>query len=347
MRDDLIGWDIGGAHIKAARVDRNGVVKAAAQIPCALWRGLAQLTDALDAIIARIGSANSHAITMTGEMVDLFPDRHTGVVAIANVLHEFFAGGRLDFYCGGDSFVAYETVTEHAASIASANWRAPVQLLTEKIRDGIFIDIGSTTTDLIAIANGGAKIIGHDDFSRLASGELVYTGVVRTPLMALSQQIEFRGAAMPLIAELFATTADVYRLTDELPADADQHPSADGADKSMLASARRIARMIGCDMQAAPMEEWRKLAFAFRTLQQKKIEIALRKVEKSAGLVGGTIIVAAGVGQFLARDFAHRTGRAFRSFADFIDCSGVDRDAVANFAPAVAVALLGLRRCAV
>ena len=47
-------------------------------------------------------------------------------------------------------------------------------------------------------------------------GELVYIGVVRTPLMALVRRVPFPRVWNPLMAEYFATMADVYRLLGRL-----------------------------------------------------------------------------------------------------------------------------------
>ncbi|MGH6793855.1 MAG: hypothetical protein ACREDH_01290, partial [Methylocella sp.] len=38
---NIIGWDVGGAHLKAARVE-NGIITQAAQIACPLWLGLGE-----------------------------------------------------------------------------------------------------------------------------------------------------------------------------------------------------------------------------------------------------------------------------------------------------------------
>ena len=343
MPDDIIGWDIGGAHVKAARVAPNGAIRAVLQIPCALWRGLAELETAIECVISELGMATRHAVTMTGEMVDLFPNRQAGVAAIAATMHERFPTEDVSLYCGGSNFVAPDRARDEAHRIASANWRASVELIARKIDNGLFIDIGSTTTDLIAIKQHIPHIIGGDDFTRLSSGELVYTGVVRTPLMAFGEGVLFRGHAVPLMAEFFATMADVYRVLSELPTSADQHPSADGGEKTVIASARRMARMIGRDLESATMEEWREMALAFRAMQLQKIDAARRTVALRAGQDDAASIVGAGVGQFLIREIAAQLGREYRSFADLVPCEGVDGMAVANVAPAVAVALLALQ----
>ena len=42
----VIGWDVGGAHLKACLLV-GGRVRDVAQWPCALWQGLEQLDAAL------------------------------------------------------------------------------------------------------------------------------------------------------------------------------------------------------------------------------------------------------------------------------------------------------------
>ena len=80
QRRAVIGWDIGGAHVKAGLLQHGEVVDVA-QWACPLWQGMDQLATVLDAAAARwpgLGAAQ-HAVTMTGEMVDLFVNREDGV----------------------------------------------------------------------------------------------------------------------------------------------------------------------------------------------------------------------------------------------------------------------------
>lgn len=333
----MIGWDVGGAHLKAARVNAAGRVEAAIQVPCALWRGLDELDRALKVVIAQLGSSTSHAVTMTGEMVDLFPDRNTGVIEIARAMRQRFANDAMRFYCGRKRFVELDDVAVQAAAIASANWRATVEIVAEGIESGVFIDIGSTTTDIIGIENHLPQCKGIDDFSRLIVGELVYCGVVRTPLMALTDRVDFCGDAAPVIAEHFATTADVFRVLGELPDGVDQQPTADGAEKTVPASARRIARMIGRDGESADLEVWRDLARSFRVAQLAKIKGALDVVGR-----GHSKIIGAGIGEFLIRDIAKTRGWEYQSFAALLKLSDGLAQTSAQVAPAVAVALLAL-----
>ena len=74
----IIGWDVGGAHLKAARAE-NGVITSAVQIACPLWLGVAELDRAYHEAEAAIGRAPLNAITMTGELCDAFATREEGV----------------------------------------------------------------------------------------------------------------------------------------------------------------------------------------------------------------------------------------------------------------------------
>ena len=56
---------------------------------------------------------------------------------------------------------------------------------------------------------------GYTDYQRLISQEMVYTGIVRTAVMAVAQSAQDDGKEVGLMAEYFATMADVYRLTGE------------------------------------------------------------------------------------------------------------------------------------
>ena len=75
-------------------------------------------------------------------------------------------------------------------STSTTSWRRSSPLSARSPRfaptgSALLVDIGSTTTDLIPLRDGVAVPTGRTDTERLASGELVYTGVRRTPACAL------------------------------------------------------------------------------------------------------------------------------------------------------------------
>ena len=342
--EPLIGWDLGGAHLKAARLGAGGAVDRVFQVACPLWQGLDHLHAAIDAAISDLGPAPRHAITMTGEMADLFPSRDAGVLGLAAAMRRHLPGSALEFYAGERGFVAEAAVAAHTSAIASANWLASAALVAARQPAALLVDIGSTTTDIIAVAGGRVRAVGRDDYQRLVSGELVYSGVVRTAVMAVTDAVSFGGDRVPLMAEYFATMADAYRVLGELPDGADLHPTADGGPRDATASRRRLARMIGRDLDSATEAEWRALAAALRAAQLERImAAAVRQVDR-AGLPADAPVVAAGVGRFLLRDLALQLGRPWVDFGDLLPVSAAVRGRVADCAPAAAVAILAHAR---
>jgi probable H4MPT-linked C1 transfer pathway protein len=318
-------------------------VERVVQLPCALWRGLAELHSALDLALAELGAAELHAVTMTGEMVDLFPTRAQGVRALVAEMADRCGAGQLRFFDAGAGFCSAGEVADDPLRVASANWLAAATVAAAFEPDALFIDVGSTTTDLIPIRGGRVEARGRDDAARLVSGELVYTGVVRTPVMAMAEAVPFGGVRVPVMAEWFAAAADVYRLTGQLPQGADQHPTADGGEKSARASARRLARMIGRDAESEEPEQWRDLACWLAGAQTQRLRAAVERVLSDALLPPDAPLVAAGVGRFLAVELARALGRSVVEFGALLPVKPDLRDRVTDCAPAAAVAWLAAR----
>ncbi len=228
----------------------------------------------------------------------------------------------------------------HWQDIASANWHASATLAAALARDGLLVDVGTTTTDLIPLKDGKAVAIGLNDGERMTEGELIYGGVVRTPVMAVAQDAPFKGRMQGVAAERFATMADVYRITGELPGDADPFHAADQRGKTVTESAARLARMLGRDAEDAEFIAWKALAHYLARRQLDRIEAdALVLIERES-LGEDAPVIGAGCGRFVARNLAAKLGRPYRDFADLIDCAPEMADLAAVCAPAVAVALL-------
>lgn len=351
----IVGWDIGGAHVKAC-VTRGGAVVDVAQWACPLWQGLDRLDLALRQAQTRwpeMNSGSRHAVTMSGEMVDAFAHREDGVQRIADRLAQTLSGP-VRLHAGDRGWVAPADAARHWSQIASANWLATAQHAASVFGDGVLIDIGSTTTDLIAFASGHVVTASRSDHDRLASGELVYHGVVRTPLCALAPQVLFRGRAVNVMNEWFATTADVYRLTGEIDPAHDQQPPADGQDKDHPATLQRLARMIGLDARDASVDEWQALAHAWRHAQIDQIAASLERVlAAEPPIASAAAIVTAGCGAFLVADVAARVptlaGWTIRSYGADVACIATPGNRTADAetaawaqvcAPSVAVASL-------
>ncbi len=334
----IIGWDIGGAHLKAAAVV-DGRLVSARQQPCPLWQGMDRLRDAFAAIAPDLPPHGAHAVTMTGELVDLFGSRAEGVAKICACAAAAL-GGEIHVYAGRAGFVPPRRAEAHVEDIAAANWHATASLCARVLKDGVLIDIGSTTTDIIPFSGGAVRTRGYDDTARLLARELVYTAAVRTPVMAVARDALFGSDRIPLMAEFFATMADIYRLSGELPGDADQGATADGRGKSQEESAARLARMIGRNLDDAPMTAWIAMAQDLRRSQIETLAGAARTVIATAGLPPGAPVVAAGAGAFLAEAVAASIGRPALAIAGAVIGAGPLARQASVCAPAVAVALL-------
>lgn len=344
MRANTIGWDIGGAHVKAALVNADGCCVSVYQQPCPLWKGLDQLCNAVKMILADIPGAGAvHAITMTGELVDLFANRDAGVISIINTMRTLLPNAELLIYAGQEGFVESSKIAvKHYEAIASANWLASASWTAQKISNGLFVDIGSTTTDILLLGDSQVLAEGVSDYQRLLSQELIYTGIVRTAVMAVAQTTLDKGREIGLMAEYFATMADVYRLTGELDESHDQTDTADGAEKTVFASAKRLARMIGCDFSDEELPRWQQLAEDIRAQQFYKIQRACQRQLSRQTLAKNSPIIGAGVGRFLVRQLALVLGRPYRDFSELLSehAQIQTRMSAADCAPAAAVACL-------
>jgi probable H4MPT-linked C1 transfer pathway protein len=346
MKNAIMGWDIGGAHVKAALVC-DGAPRWAMQLPCPLWLGMGHLetaiVEALAAAKQQCGlTPEHHAVTMTGELVDLFASREQGVQGILDVMTSHLP--KLQVFAGNSGFVSPQEAAHRYAQVASANWLATASALQRLCKADecvLLIDIGSTTTDIIPLTHRGVHALGHDDFTRLAHDELLYTGCARTPLMALAQRLVFEEQTVNVMAEYFATMADVYRLTGELDEASDQHAAADNGAKTMVGSARRLARMIGRDRESASIGQWRGLAAQFAQLQRDLIIASLDRVLARVRVdhsFSQPHLVLTGSGAFIGEQVAWHMGFSHERLSKRLQISALaDAD---TCVPAIAVALL-------
>jgi probable H4MPT-linked C1 transfer pathway protein len=345
--DCILGWDIGGAHLKVALIDNDGNLRRVLQMPCPLWQGIDRLIAALDQVAGNLGVTTNdlHVVTMTGEMTDNFTSRNNGVQSIIDVIVDKFGELRVMIFAGSEGFLPPQDASQATAQIASANWLATASWLSAYMSRGLLVDIGSTTTDLIPFAQGSVIARGQTDQDRLRYEELVYTGIVRTPVMTLAKRVPIDGEWIGLMAEQFATSADVYRVLNKLPEDADQFPAADAGDKTSAASERRLARMVGMDVEQGNSEVWYDVASFLQECQIKTLMDACTQLLSRTELDHDVPLVGAGVGRFLAAILAERLGRQYLDFNSFFEAAATGDDRCpADCAPAVAVAALMQRK---
>lgn len=338
-----IGWDVGGAHVKAAVVNEKDEILGVFQEPAPLWRGMDRLDMAVNRIRRHLPESHClHVLTMTGELVDLFDGRDEGVEQIIQSMIDFLPESDLRIYAGTRGFVkASEVNSLDYQTIASANWLASATFAARKTGNALLVDVGSTTTDILLIHDGQVLAQGFTDYQRLLSHELIYTGIVRTPVMALTQTAVDSGKEINLMAEYFATMADVYRVTGELNEQHDQCDTADGGEKSVMASARRLSRMVGCDFKPNELTRWRQFADNLRNQQLQKIQHGCELHGSRRAPSESTPLIGAGIGRFLVRQLARNLDHAYLDLDSlFVQTSSTNGLTAADCAPAAAVACL-------
>jgi probable H4MPT-linked C1 transfer pathway protein len=284
----VLGLDIGGANLKAAHSDGAARVQ-----PFALWKKPAELAAVLADLIARMPAADVLAVTMTGELCDCFASKRQGVEAILGSVAAVAANRPVRVWTTSDGFVDIAAARTKPLQVAAANWLALATFACRFLPDGngLLIDIGSTTTDIIPMIAGKSAPKGLTDPERLRSLELVYTGVRRTPLCAVL------GAGVA--AEFFAATLDVNLVLEQIAEDPSDINTADGRPATKAAAHARLAHMLCADGETMSPQETVKLAERALLRQVYQLTMAFDHVARR--LPALRTVVLAGEGEFLAR----------------------------------------------
>jgi probable H4MPT-linked C1 transfer pathway protein len=287
----VLALDIGGANLKACHSMGPVVTHV---FP--LWKEPANLEAALAKLVRGLPPARRVAVTMTGELCDCFETKSDGVAHILSAVCAAFADCSIRVWGVDGGFHRVESIRDRPALAAASNWLALAMVAARQVEDGLLIDIGSTTTDLIALKKGEACPWGRSDAARLISGELVYVGVKRTPICAVASSLPHRGRLVGLMAELFATTWDVYLTRGAIAEDANDRSTADGRGATVRFARDRLARMVGEDRTT--FSEADGAAFA----QAADAVIVDRLISAAMGVAvrRPQAVVISGSGEFLA-----------------------------------------------
>lgn len=297
-----LGIDIGGANLKAA----DGLGYADSQ-PFAVWRQPERLAATITELLAAAPVADSLAITMTAELADCFETKTEGVRQILTAVQQA-AGDRATFvYQVDGQLLPIDAVQRRPVLAAASNWHALAAFACRFAgpEPALLLDLGSTTADFIPLGGGVPRALGMSDSERLLAGELVYTGVERTPLCAIVRELPWQGRDCPVAAELFATTADAYLMLGELVEDPHDLSTADGRPQTWPHALSRLARMVCADADSFTAEDARLAAATVREAQLNQLQ---RAVEKVAARFGGPPqrVILSGHGEFLLRHLLNR-----------------------------------------
>ena len=331
----ILGWDVGGANIKAARIgDEGRPGPAVVERPFALWREPHRLPVVLSEVADRIGNARTMALTMTAELADCFATKREGVAFVLDAFSAAFPEVEPWVYGVDGRFRSAEAARQRPLEVASANWMASATLVARTFPDAIFLDAGSTTTDVIPIVDGQVAVRGRTDPARLRSGELVYTGALRTPVCAIVRWVPLGGHRCRVSAEHFAVAADVHLWLGRIEEREYTCETPDGRGRSRLEAGARLARMVCADLEMLRPCDITAIAEHVAHAQVRQIAMGIRQVKRRLGRICPRVAVLAGQGAFLTRVAAEEVGLATWDMAEDVG------SAAARAAPATAVAYL-------
>ena len=323
MRDDrVIGIDIGGANTKIASADGNVVT---CYLP--LWKG-ADLESALKRVKLNF-KPDEVGVVITGEMADRFTNKKEGVLHIASVVNSVFDCAYF-FDVHGRLSHEIEDPRLHAAS----NWVASADFIAGKIRNCIFVDMGSTTCDIIPIKNGKLKA-SLTDFERLKRGELIYTGVLRTNIAALIKRLNLDGGYCRVSSELYAITADAHMILGTITERDYTCDTPDGRPRDINSAYDRMARVVLCDIEELGKDRAYEIAKQAAMAQIDELSDVILEHSQHHNL---KTVLAAGVGESIIKNAAERSGLSVKSLSDMYGAK------ISGVFPAFAVANLLRRR---
>ena len=317
----ILGWDVGGANIKAVRIvcsEEQTSTPVVVERPFPLWREPDRLPTVLAEVAERLDGADLMAVTMTAELADCFATKQEGVSHVLGAFRAAFSGAEPWVYGIDGQFRALDKAGAEPLLVAAANWMASATLAARFFPDAIFLDVGSTTTDVIPVLGGSVAARGRTDVERLMTGELVYTGALRTPVCAIVGSVPLREGSCAVAAEMFAVAADVHLWLGRLDGSDYTCETPDGKGRSRAEAGARIARMVCADLEMMSLDEVTAIAEHIASAQQRQIVGGIRQVLGRLGPAKPTTAVLAGGGAFLARTAAREVGLSVREMTDYL-----------------------------
>jgi probable H4MPT-linked C1 transfer pathway protein len=335
LSKNVIGWDIGGVNTKVARVE-NGNVQAVLGRPFEVQRAPHDLSRLLGELAVEVGApvdvGTIHAVTMTAELSQMFRTKRDGVAFVLDAVESAFPSATIHVYAVDGRFLPPAEARQSPIDVAAANWAATAREVANHYPDSLLIDVGTTTTDVIPIVSGDVVAGGYTDPERLASGELVYSGALRTPAEAIADHVVIRGKTIGVSAEGFALAGDVHVWRGDLGPDDYSVPTPDGRPATREFAGERLARVICADRELLDQEALCAIADSLADSQVARIATAISRVRARHPSL--QLAVVTGLGTFLGAAAARGSGLTVVTLASELG------DAAARCAPAVSVALL-------
>jgi (4-(4-[2-(gamma-L-glutamylamino)ethyl]phenoxymethyl)furan-2-yl)methanamine synthase len=310
----ILGWDIGAVNVKAAwLVQTQGAGKQmrTSSQPLEIWRAKEQLPEVLQSVYSSLApeiSPQALAVTMTAELSDVFATKREGVLFVLQSVQACFPDAATYCLSLSGEFVPINEARIKPLDFAAANWLASALWISKRFPDCLLLDVGSTTTDIIPILNGEVCVSGRTDLERLSSGELVYTGILRTNLAAIVQSAPVSGRSSRVASEYFAISGDVHLVLGNLESQDYTCPTPDGRPPSIESARRRIARLVCADDEMLSSAEVDELARYINAQQIRQIQEGIAQVLSRLPRLRNHPAAVLGSGAFLGKEAATSLG---------------------------------------
>ena len=329
-----IGIDIGGAHLKCVGIDEFKKISYTKYESYQIWNNKKVLLEKLNQINKEVNNNKlTYGITMSAELCDNFPNRKVGAKYIIEACNSL--NSKKFFYSNKSLHFSSKFKMEN---LMSMNWHSIGKLCENKIKDSIIIDFGSTTTDFLCIKNFKLRNEGYTDFERINNSELIYKGLIRTPLFGIKNKIKFKKKYFNIIPEVFSDMADVYRVKKLLKKSIDIDCTADSSSKSIRCSMTRIARNLGFDYKNSKKELILKFCDELYFSQLNEIKNNINFLRKKYKISWQCPIILCGIGQEILMNYLNKKLKNVIFLSEFL---GFKQYKKASYhAPALSIALL-------
>ena len=296
----ILGWDIGGVNTKVACLGDDGVLAVQSRA-FELQRDPEALVGMLCEMAAEVGVASTEAficaVTMTAELSQMFRTKREGVRFVLDAVETAFPRADIQVYAVGGGFLAPAVAREQPLVVAAANWSATARLMAQRYPTAVLVDIGTTTTDIIPVVDGEMVPAGTTDPDRLSSGELVYSGALRTPVEAIVRAVPYRDGMAGVSAESFALVGDVHLWRGRLAPEDYTVPTPDGRPATREYAGERLARVICADREMLDEEAITRIADAIASEQTTTVARAIRQVVSRHPEIQTAVVT--GLGSFI------------------------------------------------
>jgi hypothetical protein len=305
----ILGLDVGGAHVKAALLREHGKLPRRKVYPFEIWKNPGGLTGLLRAIRDE-SKPDAVAITMTGELSDVFKNRAGGARHIVKCAVDAMSPLRVSVMDVDGGLIGPQAAIGAYERVASANWSATANWVSKHLPRCLVVDIGSTTTDILPVKNGSPSVRGKTDLQRLMTGELLYTGCLRTQVGAVAPSLKICGKSVAPCPEYFAVMGDVHLYLGEIRANDYTIPTPDHGPKTKRGAELRLARLALSSPEELGDGEIRSIARQIVEAQVESIANAMKRVMKAQKL-GDAPVVLIGPGRIYRKQISARIKNRF------------------------------------